>query len=171
MMRPMPPVRPLETPDLMLRRASEHRPPAVGPEDFDVITKDGVTIGRVLRARITPAGTPWMWALLDGEETLATGFSPSRDLAMRDLAEARLMTDCLPGLMLKRTDRRDEECYDVMTNGQVVGHIRLSDVAPGASPWVWMIASGHQEDRKPTHGSAATREAAMQAFARSWNTE
>jgi hypothetical protein len=31
-----------------------------------------------------------------------------------------------------------------------------------------MLAFGHHEDRTPTYGYAATREAAMAAFARSW---
>jgi hypothetical protein len=35
--------------------------------------------------------------------------------------------------MLKRTDRRDEERYDVMSNGKVVGHLRLSAVAPAVA--------------------------------------
>jgi len=29
---------------------------------------------------------------------------------------------------------------------------------------MWTLAFGHHEDRKPTHGYAATREAAMAAF-------
>jgi len=76
-----------------------------------------------------------MWSLVDAEQTLATGYSGSRDEAMQAVAEALAMTDCLPGLMLKRTDRYDEECYDVMASGEVVGHIRLSDATPAATPW------------------------------------
>jgi hypothetical protein len=34
-----------------------------------------------------------------------------------------------------------------------------------------MLAYGHHEDRTPTHGHAATREAAMAAFAKSWRRE
>jgi len=33
--------------------------------------------------------------------------------------------------------------------------------------WLWTLAFGHHEDRTPTHGYAATREAAMAAFAKS----
>jgi hypothetical protein len=36
------------------------------------------------------------------------------------------------------------------------------------SPWMWTLAFGHHEDRMPTHGYEATREAAMAAFAKSW---
>jgi len=40
--------------------------------------------------------------------------------------------------------------------------------APVGTPWMWTLAFGHHEDRTPTHGYAATREAAMVAFAKSW---
>jgi hypothetical protein len=33
------------------------------------------------------------------------------------------------------------------------------------------IAYGHHEDRTPTHGYEASREAAMLAFAKSWHRE
>ena len=36
---------------------------------------------------------------------------------------------------------------------------------------MWTLAFGHHEDRTPTHGYEATREAAMAAFARSWRRE
>jgi len=41
-------------------------------------------------------------------------------------------------------------------------------VAPVGAPWFWPLAYGYHHDRKPTHGYAATREAAMAAFAKSW---
>jgi hypothetical protein len=43
--------------------------------------------------------------------------------------------------------------------------------APVGRPWMWTLAFGHHEDRMPTHGYAATREAAMAAFAKSWRRE
>jgi hypothetical protein len=33
---------------------------------------------------------------------------------------------------------------------------------------LWTLAFGHHHDRAPTHGYAATREAAKVAFAKSW---
>jgi hypothetical protein len=36
---------------------------------------------------------------------------------------------------------------------------------------MWTLAFGHHEDRMPTHGYAASREAAMAAFAKSWRRE
>ena len=43
--------------------------------------------------------------------------------------------------------------------------------APEGSPWMWMLAFGHHEDRTLTHGYEATGEAAMAAFAKSWRRE
>jgi hypothetical protein len=37
--------------------------------------------------------------------------------------------------------------------------------------WMWALAFGYHEDRTPTHGYAATREAAMAAFAKNWRRE
>jgi hypothetical protein len=33
---------------------------------------------------------------------------------------------------------------------------------------MWTLIFPHHEDRRPTHGYEATREAAMAAFAKSW---
>src|SRR5215469_15462410 len=41
----------------------------------------------------------------------------------------------------------------------------------GGMSWMWTLAFGHHEDRTPTHGYAATREAAMAAFTKSWRRE
>jgi hypothetical protein len=46
---------------------------------------------------------------------------------------------------------------------QVVGYIRLSSAARTATPWMWTLAYGQYEDRAPSHGYEATREAAIQA--------
>jgi hypothetical protein len=40
--------------------------------------------------------------------------------------------------------------------------------APVGSPWLWTLAYGQHEERTPTHGYEATREAAMASFAKSW---
>jgi len=76
------------------------------------------------------------------------------------------MTD----LMLKNTGPVAGQ-YKVLAGDEVVGHIRLSEAAPPATPWLWTLAYGQTEDRTPTHGYEATREAAMEAFARSWNRD
>jgi hypothetical protein len=56
-------------------------------------------------------------------------------------------------------------------DGEVVGPIYKANAALVGSPWMWTLAFGHHEDRPPTHGYAATRQAAMAAFAKSWRRE
>ena len=75
----------------------------------------------------------------------------------------------MPDLLLKRIGRRGEEHYDVLADGTVVGRIMMFADTPAGKPWMWSLAYGQHEDRTPTHGYEPTREAAMQAFARSWN--
>jgi hypothetical protein len=64
-----------------------------------------------------------------------------------------------------------EDDFDVLADGVVVGRIMKAEAAPVGTPWMWTLAFGHHEDRTPTHGYAATREAAMEAFAKSWLRE
>jgi hypothetical protein len=53
---------------------------------------------------------------------------------------------------------------------RVTGFDFLSPAAPQERPWMW--ASGHYGDiRRAAHGYQPTRNAAMQAFARSWHRE
>ena len=79
-----------------------------------------------------------------------------------------------PSLVLKRASASrpsgewDDDDYDVLADGAVVGRIFNSHAGPVGSQWMWTLAFGHHEDRTPTHGYAATREAAMAAFAKSW---
>jgi hypothetical protein len=62
--------------------------------------------------------------------------------------------------------------YDVIgPDGLVVGRIFKATTVPAGTPWLWTLAYGQHEDRTPTHGHEPTREAAMQAFARSWHRE
>jgi hypothetical protein len=65
----------------------------------------------------------------------------------------------------------DDDDFDVLADGIVVGRILRVHAAPAGMPWVWTLAFGHHEDRTPTHGYEATREAAMTAFAKSWRRE
>ena len=64
-----------------------------------------------------------------------------------------------------------EDDYDVLAEGKVVGRTFKSAAAPVGTPWFWTLAYSHLEGRTPTHGYAATREAAMAAFAKSWRRE
>jgi hypothetical protein len=72
----------------------------------------------------------------------------------------------LTDLLLKRaaTSRSrgewNEDDYDVLADGDVVGRIYKANAAPVSNAWMWTLAFGHHQDRIPTHGYAATREAA-----------
>jgi hypothetical protein len=59
----------------------------------------------------------------------------------------------------------NEEDYDVLFNGVLVGRIVLSPSAPNDRQWMWSL---DHRDRSPTFGYEPTREAAMAAFAKSW---
>jgi hypothetical protein len=47
----------------------------------------------------------------------------------------------------------NDDDYDVLADGVVVGRIFKANAAPVGEPWMW-----NHEDRTPTHGYAATRE-------------
>ena len=74
-------------------------------------------------------------------------------------------------LILKRAPIGDnQDDYDVLENGVVVGRIFRVPVAPQDRPWMW--ASGHNDDiRRAAYGYERTRETAMEAFERSWRRE
>jgi hypothetical protein len=65
----------------------------------------------------------------------------------------------------------NDDDFDVLADGVVVGRIIKAAAAPVGMPWMWTLAFGHHEDCTPTHGYEATREAAMAAFAQSWRRE
>src|SRR5262245_24807267 len=70
-------------------------------------------------------------------------------------------------LALKRasTSRRsgewNDDDFDVVCDGSVVGRIMKAAAVPVGMSWMWTFAFGHHEDRTPAHGYAATRAAAM----------
>jgi hypothetical protein len=51
------------------------------------------------------------------------------------------------------------------------GRIFNAAASPVGSLWMWTLTYGEHENRTPTHGYEATREAAMAAFAKSWRRE
>jgi hypothetical protein len=51
--------------------------------------------------------------------------------------------------------------FDVLADGVVVGRIMKTAAAPVGTPWLWTLAFGRHEGRTPTHGYEPTREAAM----------
>jgi hypothetical protein len=68
-----------------------------------------------------------------------------------------------------RAGAEEQDDYDVIgADGFVIGRIFRATTAPTPeTPWMWTLAYGERED----HGHEATRDAAMQAFARSWHRE
>jgi len=62
----------------------------------------------------------------------------------------------------------NEEDYDVLFDGVLVGRIVRSPAASNDRQWMWSL---DHRDRSPTRGYEPTREAAMAAFAKSWRRE
>jgi hypothetical protein len=71
-----------------------------------------------------------------------------------------------------RVGARGDEDYDVFgADGTVVGRIFEATTSPVGAPWMWILTYRDHEERRPTHGYAATREAAMAVLAKSWRRE
>ena len=70
-------------------------------------------------------------------------------------------------LLLKRASASrpsgewNNDDFDVLADGVVVGRIMKAAAVPVGQSWMWTLAFEHHEDRTPTHGYAATREAAI----------
>jgi hypothetical protein len=67
----------------------------------------------------------------------------------------------------RKTDPHTDRCRAL----ELLGGSRDGMTSPVGSPWMWTLAFGYHEDRTPTHGYEATREAAMATFAKSWRRE
>ena len=65
----------------------------------------------------------------------------------------------------------NDDDFDVLADGAVVGRIFKGHASPVGTPWMWTLVFGEHENRTPTHGYEATRKAAMAAFAKSWRRE
>jgi hypothetical protein len=83
----------------------------------------------------------------------------------------------MPALILKRASASrpsgqwNDDDYDVLADGVVLGRIFNSAASPVGTPWMWTLLFGRHEDRSPRHGYEATCEAAMAAFAKSWRVK
>jgi hypothetical protein len=62
----------------------------------------------------------------------------------------------------------NEDDFDVLADGVVVGRLFKSNAAPVGMPWLWVLLFEHYKNRSPTYGYAESRDAAMAAFAKSW---
>jgi hypothetical protein len=76
----------------------------------------------------------------------------------------RASASCLSG-------EENEDDFDVLCDGVVVGRIMKTAAVPVGMSWMWTLAFGYHENRTPTHGYEPTCEAAMAAFAKSWRRE
>jgi hypothetical protein len=74
-------------------------------------------------------------------------------------------------LILKRAPIGwNQDDFDVVEEGVIVGRIFKVPIAPQDRPWMWR--SGHNgQIRRAAHGYEPTREAAMAAFVKSWGRE
>ena len=77
------------------------------------------------------------------------------------------MTD----LLLQPAPASGPNDYEVIADDWIVGRIVLSDASPAERPWMWSLDHEFYQGRDQTHGYEATREAAMQAFAKCWHHE
>lgn len=62
----------------------------------------------------------------------------------------------------------NDDDFDVLEHGAVVGRIFKVNAAPVGTPWMWTLAFGHHEDRSPDPRLCSGHEDAMGAFAKSW---
>jgi hypothetical protein len=75
-------------------------------------------------------------------------------------------------LLLKRASAsRPSGENDVLADGAVVGRLFHAAASPVGSPWIWTLIFDYHKDRTRTRGYEATREAAMEALAKSWRRE
>jgi hypothetical protein len=75
------------------------------------------------------------------------------------------MTD----LLLRPRGSEGGNEFEIIDGDWIVGHIVSLNARAGTS-WMWSLDHAFHKDRDPTHGFAATREDAMQAFARAWES-
>jgi hypothetical protein len=60
------------------------------------------------------------------------------------------------GLVLKRaaasrpSGEWNDDDFDVLADGAVVGRIFKAAASPVGTPWMWTLIFGHHEDRTPT---------------------
>jgi hypothetical protein len=74
----------------------------------------------------------------------------------------------LPARKARRSGEWNDDDYDVLADGAIVGRILKAAAVPVGQSWMWSLPSGN---RTPIYGYEPTREAAMAAFAKSWRRE
>jgi len=78
---------------------------------------------------------------------------------------AYMSTDHL--VLMRPTDHRTGDDFDVFHNEKLVGRIMLMDLAEGHA-WICSIFVEHRKPGRPCKGYAVDRESAMKEFAEAW---
>jgi hypothetical protein len=87
------------------------------------------------------------------------------------IASQSVLPDPQTRFCLAAVGEWNDDDFDVLAEGVVVGRILKVHAAPVGSPWMWTHVFDYHEDRTPTYGYAENREVAMAAFAKSWRWE
>ncbi len=103
-------------------------------------------------------GGPWVQSSTGGLSVaaLTLPWSGRITAAMSDLVLQSAATDAME--------------YQVLAGDHLVGSVMLfAEASSSRQTWAWVLE--HHTDRLFTHGYEPTREAALQALARSWHRE
>jgi hypothetical protein len=79
----------------------------------------------------------------------------------------------MTALLLKRASASrpsgewNEDDFDVLAEGAVVGRIFKATASPVSMPWMWTLAFGHHDDRSPTYGYAESTGAMRKSWRKS----
>jgi hypothetical protein len=73
--------------------------------------------------------------------------------APRDRGRLGTVTDLLlRQAQASRAAAQGDDDYDAIgTDGIIIGRIFKATTSPTGHPWMWTLAYGDQEDRRPTH--------------------
>ena len=133
---------------------------------------------RNLAARCSTPAMPGMWAdpPMEAGGRLGGPDSEARSYCLNAHSErgAAMEKDFL---VLKRaaasrqSGEWNDDDFDVLAAGIVVGRIFKSLAAPVGVQWIWALAFEDYANRGPTYGYAATRDDAIASFAKSWRRE
>ena len=97
-----------------------------------------------------------------GAHSRRCSMTPSLILRGRHYGHSEMQAMDKDYLILKRASTSrpsgewNDDDYDVLADGAVVGRIMKAAAVPVGMSWMWTLAFGYHEDRTSTHGYAAT---------------
>ena len=109
--------------------------------------------------------------LLSGSDIPTRAAAEARRAKLRATFDAIRGCETMTDLLLQPSPARGPNDYEVIADDWIVGRIVLSDASPAEKPWMWSLDHEFYQGRERTYGYEATREAALQAFARCWSGE